>query len=63
MGLGSVVSWASADCPDNCYPDGLVGDAVVAQIAAKAAPPYKGEPFFLAAGQCISVAAVTRATF
>jgi len=48
MGLGSVVSWSSADCPDNCYPDGLVGDAIVAQLKAKAANP--AQPFFLAAG-------------
>lgn len=47
-GLGRQLSWASADCADNCYPDGLVGDRTVQVLKEQALHPDK--PFFTAAG-------------
>ena len=47
-GWGSEVSWASADCPDICFPDGLVADQTVKALNYKAAHPE--QKFFLAAG-------------
>lgn len=47
-GWGSEVSWASADCPDTCFPDGLVAQKTVTALHYKAANPT--QKFFLAAG-------------